>query len=310
MKTKKFFLLYFFWIIAFYSHSFLLYAQSDTTKLKEFLKNDLSKEVNKVVSPIEKPCADQSIESQSTRKKAEDRKLLLENYLKLDGDPIALSQALCFFDKHKLDNFEAVGDPSRRKGIKIQNQRYITINDLNKSSKQTRMYILDLETGKVRSLFSAHGVGGLKGVAESGEYAEEFSNKEGSYATPRGFFITGSRINTSSYPTMWKFSMKLHGLQEDINDNSFVRAVIMHPFPPMPNEIASSDDEKPGTKKSYNYALSWGCTMIGPAIASGVIDQLKASNSNSGGSLYYNYTDIEKAKGEKYCGQEKLLIKK
>lgn len=239
------------------------------------------------------------------------RDILKENYSKLGGDPIALSQALCFYDTNQNTNFKAAGDPSRSTGIKIDNKRYITINDMNKSYFQSRFHVLDLETGKVKAYYSAHGIGGKKGVAESGSMAEEFSNIDGSNASPRGFFITGSRRNGSSDPKQrWTFSMKLHGLQSGVNDRSFARAVVMHSFPDVSNEVATSDDEKPKLKNDpYPFYLSQGCPMIGPQVADEIIDTIKAPNNNTGGSLYYNYSPHEKARGEDYCGDEGLLKK-
>ncbi len=239
------------------------------------------------------------------------REDLKNNFKKLGGDPTALAQALCFYDKNRGVNFEAESDPSRKKGIKIQNERYITINDLNKSYFDSRMFVLDLETGKVKTYYSSHGAGGKKGVAESEAMATEFSNEDGSNATPRGFFITGARVNGSSDPQQrWKFSMKLHGLQKGINDKSYARAVVMHSFPDVTNDVASSDDEKPSLHTDpYPFYLSKGCTMVGPQVANEIIDTIKAPNTNSGGSLYYNYTSIEKSRGDSYCGDENLMKK-
>lgn len=87
---------------------------------------------------------------------------MMSNYKKLGGDPIALQQALCFFDKNKDTNFKAAGDPSRSKGIKIDNERYITINDLNAPSNKSRYYVIDMQTGKINTYFSCHGYGGKK----------------------------------------------------------------------------------------------------------------------------------------------------
>lgn len=73
-------------------------------------------------------------------------KSLYKNYTKLGGDPIALKQALCFYRKYRGTNFKAKGDGSHAGGISIKNQRYITINDLNKRSNKARMFVLDTET--------------------------------------------------------------------------------------------------------------------------------------------------------------------
>lgn len=308
--------------------------------LLRMLNIDMTKEVNNIVTPVERQCSDQNVgrvtasddpapEPPSNFQEAmgmhemvakieedldEDtsvRGKMMSNYKKLGGDPIALEQALCFFDKNKNTNFKAAGDPSRPNGIKMDNQRYITINDLNAPLRKSRYYVIDMQTGKINTYFSGHGYGGKKGVPESDMNVEAVSNISGSNATPRGFFITGSRRNGSSDPR-WKFSMKLHGLQKGVNDNSFARAVIVHPFGKVPSETASSDD--PNLKgrpldSDGPFGLSQGCPMLPEKYASEIIDKTKASSNSEGGSLLYNYSAEEKSRGASYCGDENLMKK-
>ncbi len=233
-------------------------------------------------------------------------KLLYANYTKMGGDPVALKQALCFQRTYGDVKFRAKGDASRN-GIAIKKQRYITINDLNKRSDNARMYVLDTQTGDVKAYYSAHGSGGKNGTGANNPYeAEYYSNKNGSLATPRGFFIAGS-----TYYGKYGYSMRMHGLQEGINDNSFSRAVVMHGFEGMNTAVASSHDDPPtkNLKVPGNVATSWGCTMLAPERAREAIDTLKDS-SGGGGSLYYNYTQEERALGEDYCGNDNLMIKR
>ena len=277
------------------------------TNLTTVLKIDLAKKVNQAVSPVKPDCASAGKTSRGDTRDVQ--KNLMKNFVMLGGDPISLIQAMCFMDRYSNQKFKAAGDPSRSNGIKIDNQRYVTINDLNAGALNPRLFVLDLQTGKVEAFLSGHGEGGHAGVAASDLYVKEFSNKDGSHATPRGFFITGVRREGSSDPR-WKYSMKLHGLQEGINDKSFSRAVIMHPFPGIPNDTISSDDANPVNKETEGtYGLSYGCTMLSEGNASTVINKIKASNNSNGGSLYYNYTPVEKERGETYCGEEKLMKK-
>ncbi|MEA9357832.1 murein L,D-transpeptidase catalytic domain family protein [Bacteriovorax sp. PP10] len=300
--------------------------------LLRFLHLDIKKEVNSYVTPPERQCTDQNVgraiantpppepptmpeEPILTGAASDDgassmREKIMENYTKLGGDPIALEQSLCFFDKNKGVKFKAAGDPSRSGGISIDNQRYITINDLNVTMSKSRMFVIDMETGKVNTYFSAHGYGGKKGVPESDMMAEGVSNVDGSNASPRGFFITGTRREGSSDPR-WKFSMKLHGLQQGVNDKSFSRAIIMHPFPKMPEESASSDDPNvSGAIRSEGpFSLSQGCTMLSENYASDIINKIKTPSNSKGGSLYYNYSAEEKSRGASYCGDEGLMKK-
>jgi len=238
------------------------------------------------------------------------REKTFENFKKLGGDEIALTQALCFLDKNKNQNFRAQGDPSRPQGIKIANQRYITINDQNSPMSKARFFVIDLETGKVETYFSSHGGGGKKGVPESTVEETFTSNLDSSHASPRGFFITGSKRIGSSDPR-WKFSMKLHGLQKGINDNSYARAIVMHPFPMMPPGSATSDDPNPGSKLTdYGpFAFSRGCPMLSEEHAENIIDRIKSPGTKTGGSLYYNYSKEEKSYGPEYCGDEGLMKK-
>lgn len=305
--------------------------------LLRMLNIDMTKEVNTVVTPPERQCLDQNIgraaaseptkfeeslqymaaaplppeeeleESQDTSV----RGVMMANYKKLGGDPIALEQALCFFDKNKSTNFKAAGDPARAKGIKIDNQRYITIQDLNNPLNKSRYYVIDMQTGKINTYFSGHGYGGKKGVPESDMMVEGVSNISGSNASPRGFFITGSRRNGSSDPR-WKYSMKLHGLQKGVNDNSFARAIIVHPFPKVPSESASSDDPNLKSKPIISdgpFGLSQGCPMLSEKYANEIIEKTKAPSNSEGGSLLYNYSAEEKSRGASYCGDEGLMKK-
>lgn len=244
------------------------------------------------------------------------------DFQKLGGNKIALDQALCFLDKNKHTNFEAKGDSDRAAGIAINNQRFLTINDLVQSSKQARLFIIDLKTGEVQVTFSAHG-GGQKKLGDriaSLETAKEFSNTPDSNLSPRGFFITGSRYESGKTKWIfglkknpeWKFGMRLHGLQLGINDNTFERAIVMHPYPEMEKKLFSVADiiespEKLSAKQMM--PLSWGCTMLSEIHASDIVDKIKASSSEVGGSLYYNFTVTENKYGEDYCGDEALMIK-
>lgn len=236
------------------------------------------------------------------------REQTFANFTKLGGDSVALTQALCFLDKNKNANFNAQGDPTRPQGIKISNQRYITINDHNAPMSKARFFVVDLETGKVEAFFSSHGGGGKKGVPESTIDEAFTSNLDSSYASPRGFFITGSKRIGSSDPR-WKFSMKLHGLQRGINDNSYARAVVMHPFPMMPPGKATSDDSNPKLTDYGPFAFSRGCPMLAEEHAENIIDRIKSPNTKTGGSLYYNYSKEEKSYGPEYCGDDGLMKK-
>lgn len=153
---------------------------------------------------------------------------LRENFERLGGDPIALEQALCFLNRHRDSRFDPQGAPGHPQGIGIGNERYITINDLNKRSNELRLFILDLQTGKVRAFQSGHGRGveGGRHGENSRQVARHSSNVDNSNLQPSGFFITGNRYQSSG--NVWQYGMRMHGLQEGLNDRSFARGIVLH----------------------------------------------------------------------------------
>lgn len=84
----------------------------------------------------------------------------------------------------------------------------------------------------------------------------------------------------------------------------------MHGYEGMNPSKATSDDADPqkGINASGDVATSWGCTMLEPQRAKEVINTIKEKNGG-GGSLYYNYTQEEKALETDYCGEAHLMIK-
>lgn len=233
-----------------------------------------------------------------------DTSQLRENFLRLDGDPIAFDQIQCFIDRH--ENSEFVGK------LRIKNKRYVTISDFNKPATQARMFILDRKTNEVRAYFISHGAGTDDGKVELFSvkdlhsskkdqilYPQKHSNRPGSNATPRGVFLLGD-----TYHGSFGYSLRIHGLQKGINDKTRDRAVIMHGFQGMNPTVISSNDLDPSAilSKVGNLALSQGCTMLEPSRAKEVIDLLK------GDSLYYNFTREEKLKGNSYCVDDNLMV--
>jgi hypothetical protein len=100
----------------------------------------------------------------------------------------------------------------------LNNPGVLTIIDYSKPSSQKRLYVLDMNSGKI--LFNtlvAHG-------RNSGlEYATAFSNQEESHKTSLGFFITLNTYNGGN-----GYSLKLKGCEKGINDKALERAIVMH----------------------------------------------------------------------------------
>lgn len=143
----------------------------------------------------------------------------------------------------------------------IRNKKYMTIFDIGQHSGQRRLYLIDLNTGAVKSMHVAHGSGSDK---NHDGIATEFSNTSGSHMSSLGFMLTAE-----TYVGKHGESMKLDGL-ESRNSKVRARAIVVH----------SAKYVSPSLSK---MGRSQGC----PAVSLANIKDLMAKIKN--GSLYYIY---------------------
>jgi hypothetical protein len=103
----------------------------------------------------------------------------------------------------------------------VKNDDIITIIDFSQPSNKKRLYVLDLENKKI--LFNtlvAHG-------RNSGTlWANSFSNNTSSFKSSPGFYITGE-----TYMGDNGYSLRLDGMEKNINDNARDRDIVMHGAP-------------------------------------------------------------------------------
>ena len=139
----------------------------------------------------------------------------------------------------------------------------IAVADFAKASSAPRLYFVDLKTGDVEAVRTAHGKGSdpaHKGVATS------FSNVAGSNATSLGTYLTGAR-----YFGAHGLSLYLDGL-DATNSNARARAIVLHAARYMtPAFIATNG--VPGR--------SLGCFVVAPEEVSRAVTWLE------GGVLLY-----------------------
>jgi hypothetical protein len=120
-------------------------------------------------------------------------------------NPDALAHALKGFNHLKHKNI-------------LSNDSILTVIDYSKSSVSERFYVIDIKNRKIlfKSLV-AHG-------KNSGlEYAASFSNVKSSKKSCVGLFLTGE-----PYYGKHGFSLRLNGLESNINDNARERAIVIH----------------------------------------------------------------------------------
>jgi hypothetical protein len=101
---------------------------------------------------------------------------------------------------------------------KIANPGYLSIADFSQSSRNKRLYILDLQEMKMfMNTYVAHGRN------SGGEFAKTFSNRPESHKSSLGFYITGK-----TYTGTHGLSLQISGLEKGINDRALARRIVIH----------------------------------------------------------------------------------
>jgi len=159
-------------------------------------------------------------------------------------------------------NFEALKQALKGYNLlryrKISNNNFIlTIIDYSKPSNTERFFVIDINSRKIlyKSLV-AHGKN--SGI----NYASNFSNKQCSYKSSIGFFLTGD-----TYYGKHGFSLRLNGLEKDINDNARERAIVIH---------SASYVNEEYINKYGRLGRSHGCPALPAANYNNIVDLIKS----------------------------------
>lgn len=138
----------------------------------------------------------------------------------------------------------------------VKRNDIITIIDFSQPSNKKRLYVLDLENKEI--LFNtlvAHG-------KNSGKlWAKSFSNNPSSLKSSPGFYVTAE-----TYLGDNGYSLRLDGMEKNINDNARERSIVMHGAP----YVAESAIDAKGF-----LGRSWGCPAIPLASRDQVINTIK-----------------------------------
>lgn len=162
---------------------------------------------------------------------------------------------------------------------KLNKSGILTIVDLSQSSKNKRLYVIDLDHGSL--LFNtlvAHG----RNTGD--EYAKHFSNVTGSFQSSLGFYVTREEIMGSTVG----LSMILDGVEEGFNDKAIERQIIMHGA-----DYATEDF----IRQHGRLGRSYGCPSLPPDLIKPVVETIK-----EGTCLFIYYPD------QAYISHSKLLL--
>ncbi|MEO8711920.1 MAG: murein L,D-transpeptidase catalytic domain family protein [Parafilimonas sp.] len=147
---------------------------------------------------------------------------------------------------------------------KLNKQGILTICDYTQCSSKKRLYVLDLNQGKI--LFNTYVSHGRN---SGNEYANSFSNSTDSHKSSLGFMRTAE-----TYLGDNGYSMRLDGMEYGFNNNVRSRAIVMHG-----SDYVNAERASDGTMMGRSY----GC----PAVPASEV--IKIINCIKDGSCFFNY---------------------
>ncbi len=156
-------------------------------------------------------------------------------------------------------------------------QDLLTVIDYSLPSTEPRLWVLDLERGKVLyHELVAHGSG------SGANYATQFSNEMNSRQTSLGLFLTAGTYQGGN-----GYSLILKGLDKGLNDLAEERHIVMHGAWYVSPQQARSQGR---------LGRSWGCPALSETVAPEVINAIK------GGTFLFSYADKAAGALPKYAG--------
>jgi hypothetical protein len=182
--------------------------------------------------------------------------------------------------KHKINpealNLAIQGYYNLKRQGAIRRDGIITLIDFQKSSVNERLYVVDINRGKI--LYSglvAHGKGSGDNVAR------DFSNIPGSNKSSLGFYLTDN-----TYMGKHGYSLVLKGMDRGINDNAQMRSIVMHGADYVSYDFIS---------KHGRLGRSLGCPALSFESYEQVIDLIKGGTCLfifNGGRDYASRSDV------------------
>ena len=182
---------------------------------------------------------------------------------------------LCLNDKVSFSCFNnAMHGLEKIENLEIfdnSNDDLLVMVDYTKPSTEERLFIIDLRKKQLLiSSLVAHG----RGTGDL--YATNFSNKNNSYSTSSGFYLTGNIYNGKNGA-----SLQLHGLEKGKNDNAIKRTIVMH---------AAEYANKKFAEKYGRLGRSKGCLALPTELNTKIINLI------SGGVVLYVHTNFDENK--------------
>ena len=182
---------------------------------------------------------------------------------------------LCLNDKVSFSCFNnAMHGLEKIEDLEIfdnSNNNLLVMVDYTKPSTEERLFIIDLKEKRLLiSSLVTHG----RGTGDL--YATKFSNKNNSYSTSSGFYLTGNIYNGKHGE-----SLELYGLEKGKNDNAKKRTIVMH---------SAYYANKAFAEKYGRLGRSKGCLVLPTDLNAKIINLI------SGGVVLYVHTNFDENK--------------
>jgi hypothetical protein len=139
---------------------------------------------------------------------------------------------------------------------KVVKNGVLSICDFSQSSRNKRFYVIDMAEKKVLiNTWVAHGHN------SGGEFARSFSNSPESHKSSLGFYVTGN-----TYYGSHGLSLKIEGVEKNINDKADKRNIVIHGSEYVGEEFLS---------RSPINGRSYGCPALPAEETDKVIEAIK-----------------------------------
>lgn len=138
---------------------------------------------------------------------------------------------------------------------RLSQHALLSIADFDQKSTRKRLYVLDLVKKKViLNTWVAHG------QRSGGDETVTFSNRNDSYSSSIGFYVTGEE-----YVGTHGRSLRLDGMDAGYNDNARMRAIVIHGAP----YVSQGTIEALG-----RLGRSQGCPAVSPELSNQLISAM------------------------------------
>ncbi|HTE30392.1 MAG TPA: murein L,D-transpeptidase catalytic domain family protein [Chryseolinea sp.] len=149
-----------------------------------------------------------------------------------------------------------VGYERLRKRHLLHKTTVLSVCDFSQASSEERMYVIDILNKKLLyRTYVAHGINSGK------EYANSFSNRQNSYKSSLGFYIT-----RQSYYGDNGLSLRIRGMDRGFNDLAGRRNIVIHGAPYVSTRIL---------KKYGVMGTTFGCPAIPDDMSAKIIPVIK-----------------------------------